>query len=272
MLPNSQPVDKFAGCKLVREIQLPSRGLLYNDAIRQTNGKIRVAALTTLEEKIFSGSGNTPESKLDMVFDRCVDCGDFPPRDMILGDRMFCLMHIRSLSYGDKYSFPFSCVRCGQQATQELDLLKDIPLTVADENFREPYEVTLPVSGSVVGLKYFRGSDESKVASYTEKNSRQGRIDLTLGDISYVYRLARHIVTVDGKQLPFKADTLKFVERLEGPDSIEFRSAVESHFIGFAMTVAIACKFCGFVHDDVGVPMTGEFFRPKPTRHLPKHP
>lgn len=258
---------KFEKRKLVREVQLPSHGMFY-DALRASGGVVRVAALTTLEEQIFSGSGNTPQSKMDMILERCVDSGTLTPKEMLLGDRLFCLMHIRSLSYGDRYNFEFQCGKCGAQSRRELDLLKDIPLVEADEKFSEPYEITLPISGTRVGLRYFRGSDEAKISAYSDRESKKGNALAALGDVAYVYRLARHVALIDGKPPEFEADALRLVERLEGPDSRIFREAVDTHVIGFTMSTSIRCSSCGFEHDDVGVPMTGEFFRPKSPRPL----
>jgi hypothetical protein len=90
--------------------------------------------------------------------------------------------------------------------------------------------------------------------------------------VAYVYRLARHVALIDGKPPEFEADAVRLVERLEGPDSQIYRDAVDTHVIGYTMAISLRCSNCGFEHADVGVPMTGEFFRPKSTRPLRVNP
>ena len=250
-------VDKFAGRTLVRQVTLPSKGKLYPDS----TGVVKVAAVTTRQEKILAGSGNSAAAKLDMVLEQCIDTGGLATSDLLLADRLLCLFHIRSLSYGDKYGFMIKCPSCGKNNRHEVDLINDIPLTEADDNFVEPFPVTLPHSGQRLGLRIFRGKDESAVAAWVEKHGQNANPDD--GDVAYFYRLARHISTINDKQIPIgSSEAMELVQKLEGPDSLALRNAIDKTSIGYQMVLNLRCKACGS-EDEVSLPFSVEFFRPK---------
>lgn len=254
----AEVTDKFAKRTLIRKVQLPSKGKLYPEL---PTGEVRIGTITTREDKIFSGAGNSPAAKLDLVMDRCVDSGALPMSEMLLADRLFCLFHIRSLSYGDTYAFKSRCGACSRMYSVSVDLMKDLPVKMAGDDFKEPYLVKLPHSGHVLGLRHFRGKDEKLVAEYAEKHGGSAPTDD--GDPAYFYRMARHIATIDEKPVPVGGiEAIELVQSLEGPDSLAFRNAMDASVLGFSMTLTKKCPMCK-EEDEAVIPFSVEFFRPK---------
>lgn len=250
-------VDKFAKRTLIRQLTLPSQGKLYPNL---PTGQVRVAAISSREDKLLAGSGNSTTSKLDLMLDRLIDAGALSPNDMLLVDRLFCLFHIRSLSYGDTYTFEYRCSACGRKQDMTVDIMIDLAVTPAPEDFKEPYEVVLPHSRLNLGLRYFRGSDEQAVAQFAMKNAGA---PLDEGDPAFFYRLSRHIATINGRPVAAIgcAEAVELVQNLEGPDTLAFRRALNGVPFGIALTKSVACTACG-EREEVGIPFTSEFFRP----------
>ena len=61
--------EKFAGRSILKDITLPSRGLLYGEEC--PDGKIQVAAFTTREEKLFASQGMGAEDKVTHALKNC---------------------------------------------------------------------------------------------------------------------------------------------------------------------------------------------------------
>lgn len=252
------PVDKFQGRTMVRKVTLPSKGKLYPSL---PTGEVRIAAVSSREQKLFSGSGNTLAAKLDLVLERLIDSGTLPANELLLADRLFCLFHIRSLSFGNTYDFKTQCPSCRKWIVLKIDLMHDFTLSEADDKFGEPFEVTLPHSGHRLGLRHLRVKDEKAIDAYVEKNSVN--VGPEAGDVGYFYRLARHIVTVDGQDVPLGgSEAVELVQTLEGPDDPALSRAIDQHNIGYDMVTHATCGFCANQWE-VWMPFSVEFFRPK---------
>lgn len=250
----------FSNRTLVKTVTLPSQGLLYEGAI--PDGQVRIAAFTTREEKVFAGSGGSQQSKLDQVFENCVDLPQgFRAQDLTLPDRLFLLVQIRALSYGEDYSFQYRCESCDEQATYRKNLLTDLPLKEIPEGFAEPVDVHLPVSGKTLGIRLLRGRDEAAIAKYAKKVvQRTGAPD---GDPAYFMRLAKHIVTVDGEPIGGQGEAIALVQSLEGPDSLALRDAIDDINFGYQFALDLECPACGWEQEEVVMPITVAFFRPR---------
>lgn len=248
---------------LTKVVTLPSLGAFYEGKI--PGGEIKIASFTTREEKIFSGAGGGHESKLTQVFQNCVEFPDkFNPKDLVLPDRLFLLIQIRGLSYGNAYSFQHKCEQCSVQARHDKNLLDDFPYTEATEEYQEPYNITLPHSGKKLGLRLLRGFDEAALAKHVAMV--QQKVGVQSGDPAYTLRLAKHIETVDDEQPESRFAIQTMVDNLEGPDSLALRDAIDDMNFGYDLQIDVECPSCGFFHDEVTLPFGAEFFRPRRKR------
>ena len=129
-------------------------------------------------------------------------------------------------------------------------------MKVFNENDTEPFEVNLPASGKKVALKLLRVADEREILRYAKRSS----FGVEDGDPGYIYRIARHIVSIDGEELPID-QVLNFCEELIGKDSTAIQIELEKHDCGLDLTMHHSCNMCGSEFDEV-LPLTAEFFRP----------
>lgn len=242
------------------ELTLPSRGYLYGESV--PGGKVRISAMTTLEEKVLAGAGDKPDFKLDTIFNRCVKFTDekFRAEELLISDRFYLLIFIRSLSYGPEYGYKVKCPDCGSKFRKEISLLTDLECKhwPEDKPVTEPFSVTLPITEDIVEFRLLRGSDERAIAKYTKKRFETVN---EIGDPAYIQRMARHIVSVNGSEMSL-INSQPYVEKMQGRDSQKFRRAVEDADCGIQLEREEECRNCGSDIEQI-LPFTVEFFRPR---------
>lgn len=235
-------------------IELPSRGILYEDI----PAEIVIRNITTTEEKMIFGSSNL--KSLDDVMNSCIkEPEGLDVDELLTSDKHFILIQLRILTYGSDYNVKNTCEHCGETDTYIVNLLEDMPIDELDEDFEEPFEIELPMSGDTVGLKLLRGNDLEKVNRKAKRIKKRSIGDT--GNLTYLLRKAQSIVTVNGEELP-SGKKQKYVEGLHGRDSAYISSALESIRVGYDNLIFKNCKHCGG-EMEFSLPMNREFFRPK---------
>lgn len=240
-------------------VTLPSRGYLYEGKLPE--GKVKLRSTTAKEEKLLYGGRGAVGEKINVLLSRCMDLpSGFTPTDMTLGDRMFCIIKIRMLSFGASYPIMARCADCQEQFRHEIDMT-DLEVTYypEDEEFEEPFKVSLPMSGKTVGFRCLRGRDEDAIYKFEKQKKAKGARQLE--DDSYTYGMARRIVSIDDEKVDQMA-ALRFVESMVSKDSMEFRFATEEKDCGIDTELTIECPYCSFLNRLI-MPFNDEFFRPK---------
>lgn len=256
-----------------REVVLPSKGRLYGDLL--PDGRVIVTPFSTKEEKLLATSGGkSAEQLLDYFIRGCVLTAsgekwpsNIPPNKMLIVDRLYLLMMIRSVSYGRLYYYEFRCEDCGKRSQGQFDIW-DRPVEAIPDDFEEPFEVDLPMSGHTLGLRLYRGVDEVAIGKFLKQRNRQVRKAGGAGneDDDYQYRLARHIVTIDENEVDLNAALTLVEEELRAPDTLEMKNALDDAAFGMDISVEPDCTHCNYPNGPMEVPMTGEFFRPRRRR------
>ena len=243
-----------------QEVILPSRGHLYGESI--PGGNLLVTAMTTQEERILAGSGSRVEAKLDIIIEKCAKLqGKIRAEDLLLSDRFYLLIMIRSLSYGSSYGLDVKCPDCNVRTRQEINLQKDLDIRYWPEEgpVTEPFETTLPHSGDTIGFHLLRGKDEKSLARYTKKRLQRGDDDL--GDPAYIQRIAYQIRLINGEEVtPIRAQ--EYTEKLFSMDSLTLRDAYEEKDCGADVEIVRECRACDSEFT-IMLPFTAEFFRPR---------
>ncbi len=241
-----------------KEITLPSRGLFYNGEV--PDGLVHVEPMGTKQEKIFA-AGKQGSVVLNRIFDDCLSC-PIPHLDLILGDRIWVLINIRAVSRGSMYDFPFKCEECGKKDTAEVDLLK-LPLKHPPKDLTPadlPFKVKLPIKNIELGLRLLTGKDDEAVERYGQQVAKHSPVEAE--EAKYVYRLARRIVSVDDEKMGIQ-ELMKLVEEIRGLDSQALQEAFDEFEVGPTLEMEPTCNHCGYVNDEVILPIRGQFFRPK---------
>jgi len=240
----------------LKEVQLPSKGLFYDGQI--PDGLICIEPMGTKEEKLFASGKSAGSEVINKIFDSCVT-SPISHKDLVLGDRLFLLLQIRAISYGDKYSFPFRCTECGSKSWATLDI-PEIPIRYADDNAGSTFTVELPILKHKLELRLLTGIDEDKVKKYSNQLNKKtkGNAD----DSTMIYRLARRIEAIDDEPCGIR-EAMELVEKLKGMDSNYLKDEIEAHDIGPEILVEPDCNSCGYENGPFIMPFDSEFFRPR---------
>lgn len=248
----------------IREVELPSKGQFYEGKV--PGGIVTLEPMGTREEKLFSSGSSSVVNK---VFDQCLTLPDgIRHTALVLGDRLYILLQLRSISYGDDYTYPFRCTECGEKSYATLNI-SEIPVKYASEGSSEIFPVHLPLMDVQLEVRLLTGQDEEKVQAYVKQLSKKFKQAVT---VEYTYRLARRIETIDGEPVGIR-EAMDLVEKIKGKDSLVLRDAIEENDVGPEVEVEPECPNCSYPNEPIALPLQAEFFRPrrrspKPDEHI----
>lgn len=248
-------------------VELPSHGLLYggitDDPDILEKGGIKVRPMTVHEEKILSTTRLVKSGQaLDMVFQNVIESkgkGDTPldVAQLLSSDRVFIMLWLRSVSYGNEYKFNIQCPSCQQRFEYVVDLSNHPIKELEKENApEEPLIFTLPISKYTLHYRLPRGVDEIELI---KMNNAAKKVNQT--DNSVVRRLQSLLIKIerDGEEVP-QNQYAAFVESLIAGDASAFRQELERVDAGVEDIKDISCPSCGYEFD-TAIPVTESFFR-----------
>lgn len=235
---------------------LPSRGNFYRpDQLKE--GKIELAPMSAREEKLVAGMrGSNIEEVIDSLLSRCIK-SPITPDELLVTDRFYLLLVLRANSYGEIYNIELTCPYCETKGKYEVKLPGDLTVQYSEPTDHEPFKVKLP-SGIVVGFRLLRGKDLKDIKRNSEITTSKGYAGE--GEPSYLYRLAKQIVSVNDKSLNMLV-AQEFVSRLPAKDSAVLKHAYDKKTPGAITTIKKPCVSCT-KEIQTELPMTAEFFRP----------
>lgn len=175
---------------------------------------------------------------------------------VLVADRFYALLQIRSLTFGDEYVFSIQCKSAGCRERFEWELsLKDLPVRplseVAKAAFKggNRFETTLPRDGRRVWFRLMTGADEARAAAVLE-NGRDGML---------LTALALRIVEIDGV---VDKDKRAFLDEMEMADAAALLDKLEEVDGGVETTLEVECPAC-FGVQEVELPFERGFFLPR---------
>lgn len=220
------------------EVCVPSKGKFTPDIIPE--GKVRLRPIGVQEEKYLLSSNGSRLALADKVLTKCIVLpAGLNLDDVLMTDKFFLLLCLRNLSYGPEYTFPVTC-SCKYAFPHTVTLPDGLSIITPDDSFVEPFFADLPVVGKRVGLRYLRGRDEAAIEAYV---AQLKPAQLDDGEPSYLYRLACHLVSVDGAAIDI-LEAMNFCGKLVGRDSLALRKAVQSHQTGASLMIKAQCPKC----------------------------
>lgn len=244
-------------------VQLPSNGLLYEDDVLR-KGLLHVRPMTVSEEELLGAQKESDRVKiLDTIIQRLL-VEKIPYDKLLVTDKLFLLFAIRRHSYGDDYKMKVKCDNCQTQFNHNVKFFDSFKIRMlTEEDNKEPYKTEpMPVSGSVITFRMLRVSDEEDIIRYTKSQNLKNMANA--GDPGYSYRLAKHIVEINGTAVQSTSEALKFVKALVGRDSAAFKDAIEAKDSGVNIELEIECPSCGTAMERLFA-FSAEFFRPSRT-------
>lgn len=245
--------------EIIHEVELPSKGLPYSKESGITLN-ITIRAITTAEEKLIFGSGT--DQAITKALKKCiVDPKDIDLGELTIPDKHFLIVAWRTLSYGPDYETRGRCPVCGQANDYVLSIQDMVDsVTWIDENYLEPYEIELPNSKDHISLRYLRDKD---IRAIEREVSRLRRTLKTIdpdADLSYSYRLASFIHSINGNELSLQ-DKVSYVDKLTARDTSYIKHyADKMNNFGILPTMEVECKTCSSPFN-VYIPVDTNFFR-----------
>lgn len=241
-------------------VDLPSHGYLYHGVTEDSDilekGAIRIRPMTVNEEKILS----TPRivragQALDMIFQNCIK-SDIDPSELLSSDRVYLMLWLRSVSYGNIYRFKLTCPDTGREFETEVDLSEHPIREMDDPEIKEPFETILPVSKFKVWFRLPRGKDELEIIKLQNKPKKMDSVDETV-----VHRLKSAILKIQdpsGETIPENIKE-QFVESLIARDASHIRNKMEDFDSGIE-DIQVTSPYSDREYS-VPIPITENFFR-----------
>lgn len=225
--------------KIVTVNELPSRGLVYGDL----STPITIRTFKGKDEKVISEmTADNFEKRLVTVLKGVLQGID--PLKLTLGDRLYFILWETVNSYNKNFTLSHECPKCWEANDYTVDL-SQLEIQQLPAEFKEPYEVKLPVSGDLVQLRLLRLSDIIKVDD----------LDKAKHNV-WLYRYA--LSMQNGKNV---WDNVDYLEKLESQDIAHIRGFHEKFQHGPKMTSKFECKNCGSA-GDLPVPFRLEMLLP----------
>ena len=255
--------------KSVRSFNLPSKGLLYDGQI--PDGLVKCYLWDTDVEEIFSAGYGSSSQLITEVLNRCLFELPFPSTELLVGDRYYAFMRLRSESYGGSYTFPFKCGSCSFKFKKTVELMEDLETIQLPDGSKEPFDVELPDIGAIVQFRLLRGSDEEDIDNYLER-FYQKKADASAKFKSkstnkkkqnpiYKYRIAKQIVGVGGEVYDFD-QALELVKEMSGMDSMLLKRAINDVEPRLDINISIECPRCDYDNETV-LPFTRDLISPQ---------
>ena len=235
---------------------LPSKGMIYDEPV---DAEVTLRSMTVAEEMKRLAPSDTPYKIMSDIIE---DCMQTKPKikvyDMCLGDYQFLLHKLRIVTYGPEYKMTITCPNCGEITDSVADL-DSLEVMEYDESFDALLDLTLPVSGKVVRMKYQTPRDLDEIARKTKEMQRKTKLNAEYGILFTTMSL---IKSVDGRVL--SAIQLEdFVKKLSMKDvnAIITRAEEITKKVGLDTKILTKCDQCGFEMVST-FRITREFFGP----------
>lgn len=215
------------------EVDLPSESRVYR--LEDPGSPITIRPMTYEDERaMVSQSSDDP---MNIVLSRCV--GNVKVHDLLLMDKMFLIMKLREISFGDDYEVLLICPDCGEENPATIKL-SQLPINPVPDDFVDPVTISL------------KGIDkECKVRLPRVRDTKH-----LSGEEGYFNDLWRFVESIDGH-----TDKSIIHPVVEGLPVMDRRAIVNAMLVdyGIETKAKLDCKKCGGVNV-VELPIGTGFF------------
>jgi hypothetical protein len=172
-----------------------------------------------------------------------------------LADRQALLLDLRAISYGDEFHFRTRCRTCKSpidwmvnlSELERLGLSKEMQEVVERDGVDGFLQMTMPGSGTVIGMKILTGADQTNVESMRAKGQGAMTEAAILSRLPYI----------SGAKSP--SERRSFVRNMSLPDLEWFKEQWIEHDASIQETIEIECQQC-FEEQEVMIPIDDRFF------------
>ena len=216
-------------------VNLPSKNKFY--ILKDPASPITVRPMTFEDEKILSSNTNR-DNAINLLLDRCVNNIDI--QQLLLMDKLFLILKIREVSFGDNYTIEHICPTCN--ATNELTFdITEFKVNEVPDELEDPQDVELPTLKKMAKVRLPRVADESFLLD----------VD-TLFD-----NLWHFVLEIDGNTK--KSIISKVIQRLPSADFHVLTDLIFTTKYGLELKAQFKCDSCQTVNI-AEIPFSENFF------------
>ena len=197
---------------------------------------ITVRPMTFDDEKAIVGS-KKEEDPINLVLQRCVT--NVKIMDLLPMDKLYLIMKLREISYGDDYKTLLLCQQCRAENPTTVKL-SELNVNPVPDDFTDPITFMLPVAKKEIKIKQPRVRDE-KIFENTEDALNQ---------------LWRFVAEIGGHT--DKSIIAAVMDKLPLVDIKTILNSIKSDY-GVETKIKFACQECGGV-SIVDLPIDANFF------------
>ena len=247
-------------------VELPSAGRYYPEG-HPLCGKeeVEIYHMTAKDEDILTSETLIKKGiVIDRLLQNVLVDKSIDPNSLLIGDKNALLVAVRITGYGAPYDTKMICPSCTKSVAQRFDLALRTTYHATDEEVKEHgfdissngrFELTMPSSKIVVGVRLMNGHDEDKLNKISENRRKNKLPESTLTD-----QLRRMIVSVNGDS---SSQMIKeYVEHMPARDSRYLRTTYHKVVPDINMAQEFSCASCGHTQE-LEVPFTVDFFWPQ---------
>jgi transcription elongation factor Elf1 len=214
-------------------LELPSKNKFYNGAT-----DIVLKPMTFENEKNVIANMKKDIDPINTLLADCIKGVNIS--DLLIFDKVYVLMRLRQLSYGETYEFNIDCPKCGRESHVSMSL-QDLIVNQIPDDLTDPREITLPVSKKKVKVRFPRVRDEHYLMTPELINNNLYKMIDSVENISDILIINQFI-----KKLPLR-DVKAIIKEINRPD------------LGLDPRLLFECPKCN-KSTEVSIPITANFF------------
>jgi len=215
-------------------VDLPSECRVYT--LEDEDMPVTVRPMTFEDEKAIVGAKKN-DDPVNLVLQRCVT--NVKVMDLLPMDKLYLIMKLREISYGDDYNTLLLCQECKAENPTTVKL-SDLNINPVPDDFEDPITLVLPIAKKEIKVRQPRVKDE-KFFLDTEQALDQ---------------LWRFVTEIEGHT--DKSIISAVMDKLPLKDVKTILNSIKSEY-GVDTKIKFACKDCGGV-SVVDLPIDANFF------------
>jgi len=215
-------------------VDLPSECRVYT--LEDEDMPVTVRPMTFEDEKAIVGAKKN-DDPVNLVLQRCIT--NIKVMDLLPMDKLYLIMKLREISYGDDYNTLLICQECKAENPTTIKL-SELNVNPVPDDFEDPITFVLPIAKKEIKVRQPRVKDEK----------------LFLDTGQALDQLWRFVTEIEGHT--DKSIISAVMDKLPLKDVRTILNSIKSEY-GVDTKVKFACKDCGGV-SVVDLPIDSNFF------------
>jgi len=217
------------------EVKVPSLNKFYT--LQDPGKSLSLRPMTFEDEKVMmSKSGGV--DPLNVLLTRCLS--NINVDSLLQMDKLYLIMKLREISYGDDYTAGITCNECGKENRVSFTLSK-LPVRYVEETLTDPQIIQLPVLNKKVKVRFPRVGDENYFSSAQQ----------AMGNL---WRFVESIDNCESKTV-----ISKVIPQLPLKDAHFLFDVLGGSKYGTETKVRFICNYCSN-NEVMELPITADFF------------